>query len=116
MTRSRTSFLFALLQAGSAGIDGLAVKLDHALLAGVGVDAGEADRQRGITIDSNPPQTIEHRLARLEWHLVCLPASCICVDAAPNPERRMLRHDATAAFACVAVADITIRLSRSLTN
>src|SRR5215469_6161873 len=37
----------ARLEPGGAGVDRLAVELDHALLARVGVDAGEADRKRG---------------------------------------------------------------------
>src|SRR5215470_17134025 len=34
---------FARLEPRGAGVDGLAIQLDHAFLAGIGVDAGEAD-------------------------------------------------------------------------
>src|SRR5262249_22281246 len=40
----------ARLEPGRAGIDGRAVELHHAFLAGIGIDAGEADRQRWIVI------------------------------------------------------------------
>src|SRR4030081_1529872 len=52
----------ARLEPGRAGIDGLAVELHHAFLARIGVDAGEADRERRIAVGPNPAQPREHRL------------------------------------------------------
>src|SRR4051794_4714821 len=53
---------FARLEPRRAGVDGLAVEFQHALLAGVGIDAGEADRERRVLVDADPAQAIEHRL------------------------------------------------------
>ena len=83
VTRSRTSFLLdsgaSFISRGceplGAGIDRLAVELDHAFLAGVGVDAGEADGEARVAVGPDPTQAVEHRLARLEWHLIAFPAA-----------------------------------------
>ena len=60
----------ARLEPRGAGVDRLAVELDHAFLAGIGVDAGVADRQARVAIGPDPAQPVEHRLAGLERHLV----------------------------------------------
>src|SRR5581483_10540696 len=82
----------ARLESRRAGIDGLAVEFHHTLLAGVGVDAGEADRQRRIAVDADPAQAVEHRLAALERHRVGLPAALRTVGAAPDFEGRGFAH------------------------
>src|SRR6185437_9039104 len=83
-------------QPSGAGIDGFAIKLDHALLACIGIDAGKTDGEVWIAIDPYPAQAVEHRLARLEWHLIGLPMAAIGIAAAPDRERRLLAHEVTA--------------------
>src|SRR5712664_2986567 len=89
----------ARLEAGRAGIDGLAVELHHAFLARIGVDAGEADRERGVAVGPDPAQPVEHRLAGLERHLVGLEAASRGVEAAPDLERRAIAHCAATSAA-----------------
>src|SRR5690242_6023253 len=82
-----------------AGIDGLAIELDHAFLARIGIDAGEADGERGIAVGADPAQAVEHRLAGLERHLVALEAPHLGGGAPPDIERRGLAHCAATAAA-----------------
>src|SRR5581483_12243197 len=67
-----------------ARIDRLAVDTNHAFLARVGVDARVANRERRIVAHADPAQPIEHRLARLERHLVALVARRRARGAAPH--------------------------------
>src|SRR5262249_37563393 len=87
-----------------AGIDGLAVELDHAFLAGVGVDAGEADGEARVAVGANPAQGVEHRLPGLERHLVALEAPGGAIDAAPDFELRAFHH-------CAAISTAAWRAS-----
>src|SRR5580704_4264556 len=104
LVRQRRERHGARLEAGGAGIDRVAVELDHALLAGIGVDAGEAHRQRRVLVDAQPAQAVEHRLAGLEGHVVGLPLRRVAVVAALDFQRRdllgltlgFLVHDASA--------------------
>src|SRR6185503_2514257 len=63
-------FLFS--QPGRAGVDRFAVDANHALLARVGVDAGETDGEAGVAVDADPAQRVEHGLAGLVRDLVAL--------------------------------------------
>src|SRR6266852_8326821 len=63
----------ARLEPRRAGIDGLAVELHHAFLAGIGVDAGEADGEARVPICPDPTQSVEHGLAGLERNVIALP-------------------------------------------
>src|SRR6266852_6570237 len=89
----------ARLEARGAGIDRLAVELHQALLAGIGIDAGEADRERGIAVRPDPAQTVEHGLAGLERDVVALPPPGAGGFAAPHLEARDGAHCAAAAVA-----------------
>src|SRR5690349_2283625 len=64
----------ALGKARRAGVNRLAVDLDHAFLARVGIDAREADGEARILVHANPAQAVEHRLPLLERDLVVLVA------------------------------------------
>src|SRR5229473_2590039 len=93
LTRSRTSALFdngftviAWLQPRRAGIGGGAVDLHHAFLAGIGVDAGEPDRQRRVVVRPDPAQAVENRLAGLERHLIALQLPGRRHKPAPDPQ------------------------------
>src|SRR5579871_504286 len=103
--RKRRERHFTRLETGGTGIDRLAVDPDHAFLAGIGVDAGETDRQRGVLVDAQPAQAVEHRLARLERHLEGLPRAVSAIRAAPDFQRRDIAHD-TSAPAVVGAPDI----------
>src|SRR5262249_61894907 len=93
------------LEPGGAGIDGFPVELHHAFLAGVGVDAGEADGERGIAVGADPAQAVERGLAGLERHVVALPPPLVGGHAAPDSEGRDLAHcAATGAMAGAAVS------------
>jgi hypothetical protein len=72
----------ARLEPGGAGINRLAVELNHALLARIGIDAGKTDRQSRIVVDANPAQAVQHRLAGLEWNVKMLPATRIDIRPA----------------------------------
>src|SRR5262245_18009935 len=86
LVRQRRQRHLARLQPRCAGIYGAPVELDHAFLAGIGVDAGEADRQRRVTMHAKPAHAIEHRLAGLERDFERLPASGLAVEPAPDPQ------------------------------
>src|SRR5918999_2117852 len=72
LVRQRLERHLALGKTRRAGIDGLAVDADHAFLAGVGVDAREADREAGIALVADPAQPVEHSLSLLEWNFELL--------------------------------------------
>src|SRR5262249_40942096 len=61
-------------------------------LAGIGIDAGEANRQRRIAMHANPAHAVEHRLAGLERHLEGLPASRLAVEPTPDFQHGDMRH------------------------
>ena len=84
LVRQRRDGHLARLEPRGAGIDRLAVEFHHAFLAGIGVDAGKADRQRRVLVDADPAQPVEHRLAALERHRVGLPTAVGLVLAAPD--------------------------------
>src|SRR5688500_2823413 len=84
LVRQRLERHLALGQARGAGIDGFSVHADHALLAGVGVDAGEADREAWVAMDADPAQAVEHGLARLERHFVMREAAGFAGRTAPD--------------------------------
>src|SRR5690349_927924 len=75
---------FARLEPRRAGINGLAVQFHHAFLAGIGIYAGETDGERGVLVDADPAQPVEHRLAALERHLMGFPMALGPVEAAPD--------------------------------
>src|SRR5712671_2344414 len=89
----------ARLEPRRAGVDGLAVELHHAFLARIGVDAGEADRERRVAVGPNPAQPVEHRLPGLERHLVGLETPRLGVEAAPHFQRRDIAHCAATSAA-----------------
>src|SRR5580693_5861619 len=124
LVRQRGECHGARLEAGGAGIDRVAVELDHALLAGIGIDAGEAHRQRRVLVDTQPAQAVEHRLAGLEGDLVGLPLRRVAVAAALDFQRcdllgimlGFLAHDAsTFVFAATGALVISISVPISLT-
>src|SRR5262245_26424977 len=63
---------FTRFEASGAGVGGLAVDQDDAFLAGIGVDAGVAHRERRVHLGAERPQAVEHRLPRLVRHGVGL--------------------------------------------
>src|SRR4051812_49604608 len=65
----------ALGKSRGARVHRLAIDTDHALLARVRIDAGEADGERRIAMHADPAQPVEHRLSLLERHLVVLVAA-----------------------------------------
>src|SRR5215471_13639140 len=79
-----------------AGIDRRAVELHHAFLAGIGIDAGEADGEARVAVGANPAQPVENGLAWLEWNVEALPMACRGVRPAPDLEPRMQAHCAAA--------------------
>src|SRR5262249_11402571 len=96
----------ARLEPRGAGIDRLAVELHQALLAGIGVDAGEADRERGVAVRPDPAQAVEHGLAGLERDIVALPPPGAARLAAPQLEVRDGAHCAAAAAATGAAVSV----------
>src|SRR5436853_4405663 len=84
LVRQRLKRHLALGKPRGAGVHRLAINLDHAFLAGTGVDAGEPDRKRRIMVRANPTQSIEHRLARIVRHLIALIARRLPGRAAPH--------------------------------
>src|SRR4051794_31022814 len=82
-----------------AGIDGAAVELDHALLAGIGVDARKADGKARIGMLAHPAHAVEHRLTGLERDLVGVPVAGLTVEATPDLQRRHRTHCAAATVA-----------------
>src|SRR5690348_895289 len=84
LVRQRGERHFPRLEPRGASIDGLAVELDHAFLAGIGVDAGKPHRQRRVLVDAQPAQPVEHRLARLERHIEALEARRLAMAAAAD--------------------------------
>src|SRR5688572_21303466 len=83
LVRQRLERHFPLGQARGAGVDGFPVDADHALLAGVGVYAGEADREARIAVHPDPAQAVEHGLAGLERHLIVRKAAGFARRAPP---------------------------------
>src|SRR4051812_42982289 len=67
----------ALGKSRGARVHRLAIDTDHALLARVRIDAGEADGERRIAMHADPAQPVEHRLSLLERHLVVLVAAVL---------------------------------------
>src|SRR4051795_5388874 len=74
----------ALGKSRGARVHRLAIDTDHALLARVRIDAGEADGERRIAMHAYPAQPVEHRLALLERHLVVLVAAVLARRSAPH--------------------------------
>src|SRR5262249_13930736 len=98
----------ARLEPRGAGIDRLAVELHQAFLAGIGIDAGEADRERGVAVRPHPAQAVEHGLAGLERDVVVLPPTGAGGCAAPHREARDLAHGAAPAAATGAAVRVRL--------
>src|SRR6266404_4724921 len=86
LVRQRLHYHLAWLQPRRAGIRGGAVDLHHAFLAGIGVDAGEPERQRRVAVRPDPAQAVENRLAGLERHLMALQLPGGRRKPAPDPQ------------------------------
>src|SRR5262245_61637131 len=84
----------ARLEPCRAGINSLAVEFHHAFLAGVGIDAGKADGKRGVLVDADPAQPIEHRLPTFERHRMDFPAAFGLSRPAPDLKGGGLAHRA----------------------
>src|ERR1039458_9232917 len=69
LVRKRRDMHVAVLQPLGAGIDDLALQHQHAFLARVGVDAGEADGKRRVERRAYPAQAVQQRIAGLERYL-----------------------------------------------
>src|SRR5262249_8878602 len=102
------------LQASRARVDGFIIKFDHALLAGIGIYAGEADRQRRIAVGTDPAQAIEQRLARLKRNIVGFPAASIRLEPAPELDPGRIATNIASAMDW-RPRDISMRRSRSVT-
>src|SRR5262245_7954945 len=89
----------ARLEPRRARLDGGAVELDHAFLAGILADAGEADGERRIAVGPDSAQSVEHRLDWLEPTDVALPPPCVGAFAAPDFLMRDVAHCAAAGVA-----------------
>src|SRR5262249_56562788 len=83
LVQERVKFHLARFETRGAGINGLAVELDHAFLARIGIDAGKADGERRIAIGADPAQSVEHGLTGLEGNFIPLPSSAACAFTAP---------------------------------
>src|SRR5438270_7103205 len=93
LVRQRLERHLALGEPGGARVHRLAIDADHALLARVRIDAGEADGKRRIAMHADPAQPVEHRLALLERHVVVLVAAVLARRAAENLEPSLQAAD-----------------------
>src|SRR5215469_11835666 len=96
LVRQRRKRHLARLEPRGASVDGFAVELDHAFLASIGVDAGKPHRQRGILVDAQPAQPVEHRLPWLERHFEGLPPRWFAMGAAADFQCGEGAHDDSA--------------------
>jgi len=104
----------AFVEPRGAGIVHVAVDHHHAFLAGIGIDAGEAEGERRIELGANVAQPVEHGLAGYERHVKALDPVRLVGGAALNKKGRV-HAEAPASFgACGALlADSASLPSRS---
>src|SRR5215471_11424649 len=92
--RQRLEPHLAWLEPRRAGIDHLAVQQDHAFLARVRIDAGEADRKCRILLASDLSETVEDGLSRLVRNLVTGPGRVVSALSSSYHQLRVQCHRA----------------------